>query len=120
MLPASLTAAADCEAIFRLIWAEAGLTAAGEIVGDTIEKSVALACRAHSARVHEEVLYCADGVNLEIDVAVCDGQKIVLFETKAKSLTSVSRTGDMLAFIDDYTQSFLALLRQLVRHDLNT
>ncbi len=48
-----------------------------------------------------------------------DGHEIVLFETKKKALTSKSRTGDMMAFIDDYTRSFLATLRQLVRHDRN-
>ena len=56
---------------------------------------------------------------MEIDVAVRDGQEIVLFETKAKALTSKSRTGDMMVFINDYTKSFLALLRQLMRHDRN-
>ena len=40
-----------------------------------------------------------------------------LFETKAKSLTRASRSGDMIAFLDDYTKSYLSLLKQLVRHD---
>ena len=119
VLPSSLTAAAGCEVIFRLVWAGAEPTAAGDIVGDTLEKAVAIACRRHTARVWEKAHYRADGADLEIDVAVRDGREIVLFETKAKALTSKSRTGDMMAFIDDYTKSFLALLRQLVRHDRN-
>ena len=120
VLPPSLTAAAACEAIFRLVWTKADRTAAEAIVGDTIEKSVAIACRrTNTAHVREKLPYREDGVDLEIDVVVREGQEIVLFETKAKSLTSASRTGDIMAFIDDYTKSFLAMLRQLVRHDRN-
>ena len=63
--------------------------------------------------------YLAGGKNFEIDAAVRDGDEIVVFESKAKSLTSKARTGDMMAFIDDYTKSFLALVGQLVRHDQN-
>ena len=117
-LPPAMTAAAGCKAIFRLVWDKAGKRA-GDIVGDTIEKSVAIACRTHAECVSEKVTYHAGGAKLEIDVAVRAGQEIVLFETKAKSLTSVSRTGDMIAFIEDYTMSFMALFGQLVRHEHN-
>ena len=120
VLPRSLTAAAACEAIFRLVWTKADPEPAKRIVADTIEKSIAIACRkSHPAHVWEKMSYHEHKTNLEIDVAVREGQEIVLFEAKAKSLTSKSRTGDMMAFIDDYTKSFLALLGQLVRHDRN-
>ena len=118
-LPSSLTAAAGCEAIFRLIWASAGRKAASKLVGDTIEQSVAIACRTHTPRVWEKVRYRADGADLEVDVAVREGDEIVLFEAKAKSLTSEARSGDTMAFIDDYTKSFLTQLGQLARHDRN-
>ena len=118
VLPPSLAAAAACEAIFRLIWKQPKDLAA-KIVGDTMEKSVALACRKHSAPIWENARYRADRKDLEIDVAVREGQEITVFETKAKSLTSAARTGDMMSFLDDYTNSFLALLQQLVRHDRN-
>lgn len=118
VLHPALTMAAGCEAIFRLVWRQAG-DAASDIVGNTIEKSVSIACRKHPIPVREKVCYQADGTDLEIDIAVRDGQEIVLFETKAKSLRTVSRTGDMMAFIEDYTMSFMALLRQLVRHEHN-
>ena len=118
VLPPALAMAAGCEAIFRLVWRQAG-DAASDIVGKTIEKSVSIACSKHPTSIWENVCYQADGTNLEIDAAVRDGQEIVLFETKAKSLSSVSRTGDMMAFIEDYTMSFMALLRQLVRHEHN-
>lgn len=120
VLPRSLTAAAACEVIFRLVWAKADRKAAESIVADTIEKSVAIACRkTNTASVWGKLSYHEGKTNLEIDVGVREGQEIVLFETKAKSLTSASRTGDIMAFIDDYTKSFLAMLRQLVRHDRN-
>ena len=118
VLPSPLAAASACEAIFRLIWKKAKC-AASDIVGDTVEKSVAIACGMHSASVWEQEFYRADGTELEIDVAVRDGNEIVLFETKAKSLRRVSRTGDIMAFIEDFTDSFIALLKQLVRHDHN-
>lgn len=116
VLPSPFAAAAGCEAAFRVVWSDAGSTA-GEIVGDTMEKCVAIACGRHGARVWEKESYRAGGKQLEIDVAVRDGRGIVLFETKAKSLRSVSRTGDRMAFIDDLTKSFVVLLRQLVRHE---
>lgn len=119
VLPPSLTAATGCEAIFRFIWTSAELAAASDIVANTIEKSVAIACRTHTARIWEKTPYRADGAILEIDVAERDGDEVVLFESKSKSLTSQARTGDMFAFIDDYTKSFLALLHQLIRHDHN-
>lgn len=116
VLPPSLAAAAACEAIFRLIWKQPKDLAA-RIVGDTMEKSVAVACRRHAAPIWEKARYRADRKDLEIDVAVREGQEITVFETKAKSLTSAARTGDMLKFLDDYSNSFLALLQQLVRHE---
>ena len=120
VLPRSLTAAAACEAIFRLVRSKADPEPAKSIVADTIEKSVAIASRkTNTGLVWEKLSYREGKTNLEMDVAVRDGHEIVLFEAKAKSLTSESRTGDLMAFIDDYTKSFLAMLGQLVRHDRN-
>ena len=118
VLPSPLATASACEAIFRLTWKRAK-SAAEKIVADTIEKSVAIACGMHSASMWEKESYRADRTKLEIDVSVRDEDEIVLFEAKAKSLRAVSRTGDMMAFIEDFTNSFMALLRQLVRHDHN-
>lgn len=118
VLPPSLTAAAACHTIFNLVWNAAG-SQANDIVGDTIEKSVAIACRARTTSVSEKVKYRKGKTNLEIDVAVRNDKEIVLFETKAKMLTTASRTGNMISFIDDYTKSFMSLLKQLVRHEKN-
>ena len=119
VLPRAMTAAAGCEAIFRLVWKVAG-NQAGDIVGATVTKAVASACRRHTTRVLENKYYrTANGTRLELDVAVLTDQQIVLFETKAKSLTSRARIGDMMTFINDYTKSFMSMLRQLVRHEHN-
>ena len=118
VLPPPLAAAAACPAIFERVWARAG-RAAQDIVADTIEKSVAIACRRHSPNVLEKLRYRDGKKMLEIDVAVREGQEIIVFEAKAKMLTTAARAGDMMKFLDDYTNSFLALLRQLVRHDRN-
>ena len=119
VLPPALTAAAGCEAIFGRVLDKAGRSVAGDIIGATIEKAVAIACRAHTDCVHEGLVYREGKARLEIDVAVHESQHLILFEAKAKRLTPNARTGDMMAFIFDYTNSFLALLRQLVRHDRN-
>lgn len=116
LLTPAMVAANACEAIFRLVWDGAG-SVASDIVGETLEKSVALACKAHTPSVVEGLRYKVNKVTLEMDVGVQQNEGFVLFETKAKSLTSRSRTGDIVGFIDDYTKSFLALLRQLVRHE---
>ena len=116
-LPRAMTAAAACEVIMGHI-----LTAmpqeAPQIIGATIEKSVFLACRGKADAVYLNEGYCAgDGKHLEIDIATRTGPQIVLFETKSKSLTRTSRSGDMVEFLSDYTKSYLSLLKQLVRHD---
>ena len=113
-LPSAFTAAAGCEAAFRLVWTDAGRSGC-DIVGDTIEKAVAIGCRAHTSHVHEGLVYREGKTRLEIDVAVRDGQQLVVFEAKAKQLTSRARTGDMMALLSDYTNSFLALLRSLLK-----
>ena len=118
VLPPALAAAAGCEAIFRRVWGRAG-RAAEDIVADTIEKSVAIAWRRHTPNVSKKLRYRDGRKRLEIDVAVREAQEIVVFEAKAKMLTAAARAGDMMKFLDDYTNSFLALLRQLVRHDRN-
>ena len=119
VLPPALTAAAGCVAVFTLIRDRAQDADAGDIVGDTIQKAVAVACRAHTDCVHEQLVYREGKTPLDIDVAVREHQQLVLFEAKSKSLTSKARTGDMMAFLFDYTNSFLASVRQLIRHEHN-
>ncbi len=116
VLSPPMATANACEALFRLVWRSAG-NAASDLVGEALESAVARACRAHTSSVGEGVRYEVNKSVFEMDVVVQERQEVILFETKAKSLTSRSRSGDMVQFIDDYVNSFLALLRQLVRHE---
>ena len=117
ILPRAMTAAAACEVIFGRILS-AIPEKAPQIIGATIETSVFLACQGKADRFYQNEGYrAADGKHLEIDVATRTGHQIVLFETKSKSLTRTSRSGDMVEFLSDYTKSYLSLLKQLVRHD---
>lgn len=117
VLPSPLTAANGLTAIFTRIWKKAGQTTGAKIVGRVIEKAIVVACKAHSTQVFEQLKYEAGGKEFEVDVVVSEGRELVLFESKAKVLTRKSRTGDIVAFINDYNKSFLALLELLVRHD---
>lgn len=120
VLPPALATASACEVIFRHVRERAGSKAEAEdIVANTIEESVGIACRRHTPNVWQNREYGNRRERLEIDVAAREGQEIVLFETKAKMLTSGARAGDTLKFVDDYTKSFLSLLLQLVRHERN-
>ena len=116
VLPPSLTAAAGIATIFRQV-RKLAKNSASIVAGATIEKSVAIACQSHQNKVWKNVSYVANGQTFEMDVVAREGNEIVLFEAKAKSLTSKARIGDRIAFFADYTKSFLALLRQLVRHE---
>lgn len=122
VLPRALTAAAGCSAIFKMIWdrgKQVSQDFASKIIGKVIEKSILISCKKHNLHVWENLSYYADGKRLEFDFAVREGQEIILFETKAKSLTSKARTVNVMAFVSDYTKSFLSMLRQVVRHELN-
>jgi len=117
-LPRALLASAACEFIFRRIWEKLGRRAQ-DITKDTLELAIASACRSKAKRVMPNEKYNIGKRQYEFDVATRDEDRIVLIETKGKSLTSQSRSGDMFAFFDDYTESFLRMLRQLVRHEVH-
>ena len=119
MLPPALTTAAGCEAVFRTIWDRALPAQASDIVGNVLEQAVADACSQHAAQVEQNICYTAGGERLEIDVATRECKDIVLFEVKAKSLTSKSQSGDVFSFVEDFQESFLRLIEQLARNDLN-
>ena len=119
LLPPALTAAAACVAIFTSVRERTAKAKADCIVGAVMEKAISIGCRAHTDCVQEAVTYKEGKEPLEIDVAVREGPELILFEAKSKPLTANARTGDMMAFLLDYTKSFLALVRQLIRHERN-
>ncbi len=117
-LPRSFLAEAACEFVFGLLWSKLG-PRAGDVVGLTIERAIATACQGKAPTVLSSHPYEVRGQRFEFDAATRDGDRITLIETKGKMLTRQSRSGDMFAFFRDYTDSFLRMLSQLVRHEIN-
>jgi hypothetical protein len=116
-LPRSMVAAAACETVFKLIWSKLERKRASDVVGKTFEKAIARACQGKAPLVVASRTYEVGKQSFELDAATREDNKIVLIETKAKSLTSKARLGDMFAFFSDYADSFLAMLEQLARHE---
>ena len=116
-LPAPFLREAFCQAVFTQIWRKLKPSRASDIVGKTFERALQRACEGKASYVHAGKKYNASKQIFEIDVATRDSDQIVLFETKAKSLTAQARSGDMMAFYADYTDSYLAIVHQLVRHE---
>lgn len=119
VLPRSLTTSAGCHVIFELIWATMKRTGAEKLVGDTLEKCIALACEKRADKIFEGETYMVGKDRLEIDVAARCEDDVILFESKSKPLTAESRSGNFLSLIEDYTHSYLSLARQLFRHKKN-
>lgn len=118
VLPRPLTTAAALRVIFERAWSLGGNSGA-DIVGAVVEKSVALGCRRRGPRStweNERYRPRRKGQEYEVDVATRDGDQLVFFEAKAKSLTSEARAINFVSFLKDYTNSYLSLLEQLVRH----
>jgi hypothetical protein len=118
-LPRAFLAEAACEFVFEHIWLKLGRKRAAVVVGETLERAIAAACRGKAATVLARQEYQVGGNRYELDVATRDTDRIVLIETKGKMLTRQSRSGDMFAFFRDYSDSFLRMLSQLVRHEIH-
>ncbi|WP_428697109.1 hypothetical protein [Stappia sp.] len=118
LLPRPLAVNAACEMLFRLIWRRLPKSRAAEVTGQVLELAIAAACREKSPPiVAPDVSYERDNQVFQLDVGTRDESALVLFETKAKSLTAKARSGIIYSGFIDYADSFLAILKQLVRHD---
>jgi hypothetical protein len=115
-LPASFLREAFCQALFLQIWKKLK-GRASSIVGKIFERALQRACEGKVAQVHAGIQYRVGKRTFEIDVATREDDRVVLFETKAKSLTAPARSGDPMAFHVDYTDSYLSIVQQLVRHE---
>ena len=114
ILPRPLTASAGCHVVFELIWKTLDATRAADLVGDTLETCIGIGCRGRADRVFTRETYPTGKDRLEIDVAAHSEGDFILFESKAKALTTKSRSGDFLTLLEDYTHSYLSLIRQSV------
>ena len=119
MMPRSLLSNAACEIVFKLIWRKLEPSRAKSVVGSTFERVIANACVGKAPQVYSGEKYKVKKQKFEIDVATRNSNQIAILEMKGKSLTTSSRAGDMMDFISDYTKSFLTLLKQLARHEVN-
>lgn len=116
MLPRSLTAAAASTFLIELIWKRLKKSAE-KIVGDTFERVVELACSGKAAGVYSDVTYSSGKTRFQIDVATVSDNLVNLFEVKAKAMTREARSGRTIKFLADYAESFLFMLKQLVRNE---
>lgn len=117
-LPRSFLASAVCHFLFGMMWIK--LKKRTEfIIKETTETAIASACKDKAKNVLSQEKYRVGKAEYEFDVATRDDDRIVLIETKGKSLTRNSRSGDMMAFFEDYSASILRMLGQLVRHEDN-
>lgn len=118
-LPRSMLTSAACEVVFRLIWSKLPRKRAEKVVGSVLERAIERACNGKAPVVKAREAYSVGREAFEIDAATRDGDQFVLIETKAKSLTAKARSGDLFAFFSDYARSYLVLLMQLARHEVN-
>jgi hypothetical protein len=117
-LPRAFLATAACTFIVEFIWSKLGKRAK-DVVGSTLERAIEDACRGKAPAVFPHCCYFDGKDRYELDVATRDADRIVLMETKGKALTRQSRSGDMFKFFEDYSDSFLRMLSQLVRREIH-
>ncbi len=115
-LPKAVMAMAARRLLFSRLWNVLGHVAE-RLVGDIYEKTIAIACQGKADHVCEKTVYAVGSDKYEMDVAVRHKNEVTLFEVTSKTLTERARSGDLAKTVDDYTKSYLKLLRQLVRHE---
>ncbi|MCH4550635.1 hypothetical protein MK632_33565 [Rhizobium changzhiense] len=116
-MPAPFLREAFCLIVFTAIAKNLNSKRSSKLIGSIFEYTLATACKSKGDVVIGGAQYSDGKRKLEIDVGAREGNQVVFFETKAKSITAMARSGDLMAFFSDYTKSFLAMLKQLVRHD---
>jgi len=115
--PVGMTIQALCETVFGFIWSALTPKRAEKVVGDVIEVAIFRACEGKADRVWHDEPYGTKYKKLQIDVAARTGLDVTLIEAKAKSLTQDGQFGTSGTFYRDFAQSFLPMVKQLLRHD---
>jgi hypothetical protein len=101
-----------------LLWAKLKKRRAEKVVGIIFERVLEKpAASRPPGSVTPDIHYKAAGKNLQMDVLVEEDEDVTLLEVKAKSLTEQARGGDLITYLGDYTNSYLAMVLQLVRHE---
>jgi hypothetical protein len=117
ILPRSLAAAAAATFLIEMIWKKLDSKNAKQVVGDVFERVVELACTGKAVSVFRDIHYQNGKTQLQIDVVTVCRNDVHFFEVKAKALTKSARSGDTITFLTDYADSYLSILKQLVRHE---
>lgn len=117
ILPRSLASAAAATFLIELIWKKLDNKKAKQVVGDVFEQVVELACTGKAKSIFRDLHYQNGKTPLQIDVATVCRNDVHFFEVKAKALTKSARSGNTLTFLTDYADSYLSILKQLVRHE---
>jgi hypothetical protein len=117
VLPRSLASAAAATLIVHRLWNRLDPDRASKLTGKLFEAVIAQACRPKAGKVSADLRYRFKGKPLQIDVAVIESDALILFEVKAKSLTLQARSGELIKTLEDYGNSYLALVLQLARHE---
>ncbi len=116
-LPRSFMREAFCQAAFKQLWRKLPSDRSSDLVGKIFEWTLAQACIGKAEHIYTAAKYNVNKQVFEMDVGTRQGNNVVLFETKAKSLTAQARSGNLIAFYSDFTDSYLALVQQLARHE---
>lgn len=118
ILPEAVVAAQAATMLVTRIWQCLEDEAAKKAVGAICERVVTSICATFpSVNVVTDLVYHVGKQRFQIDILATEGDEITLLEVKSKSLTKIALSGDMAQYLLDYDTSYLAMLKQLVRHE---
>lgn len=118
ILPDTVVAAQAVTMLVTRIWRCLENEAAKKAVGAICERVVTSICAMFpSVSVATDLVYHVGKQRFQIDVMATEDDEITLLEVKSKSLTKMALSGDMAQYLLDYDTSYLAMLKQLVRHE---
>lgn len=118
ILPETAVAAQAATMLVTRIWQCLEEEAAKKAVGAICERVVASICAMFpSVNVATDLVYHVAKQRFQVDVLAAEDDQITLLEVKSKSLTKTALSGDMAQYLLDYDTSYLAMLKQLVRHE---
>ncbi|BCI65938.1 hypothetical protein [Acetobacter aceti] len=118
ILPETVVAAQAATMLMTRIWRCLEDEVAKKAVGAICERVVTSICAMFpGVSVATDLVYHVGKQRFQIDVMATEDDEITLLEVKSKSLTKMALSGDMAQYLLDFDTSYLAMLKQLVRHE---
>lgn len=118
ILPETVVAAQAATMLVMRIWQCLEEEAAKKAVGAICERVVASICaKFPGVNVATDLVYHVTKQRFQVDVLATEDDEIILLEVKSKSLTKMALSGDLAQYLLDYDTSYLAMLKQLARHE---